>query len=124
MAFINAGTKNADILREINFDKFIVSKAVILRENNLDYLKNARLSFQTLIVPKEKLYFSRFLPVKVVRVPAGFIFGFGFIGFWYFHDFSGSGLTGFIFKVRVFGFPGSRVSTNTRMGIIHKSKSI
>ena len=40
-AFIKAGTKNADILREINFDEFIVSKTVILnhrilRENNLD----------------------------------------------------------------------------------------
>ena len=58
------------------------------------------------------MIFHVFLPVKVHRVPAGFVFGFGFIGFWYFHDFSGSGLTGFSFKVRVLGFLGSRVGTN------------
>ena len=45
------------------------------------------------------------------RVPAGFKFGFGFIGFWFFHVFSGSGLSGLISKVRVFGFLGSRVGT-------------
>ena len=66
----------------------------------------------TLLLTFKELYFSRFLPVKVHRVPAGFVFGFGFIGFWYFHDFSGSGLTGFSFKVRVLGFLGSRVGTN------------
>ena len=45
LAFINAGTKNADILREINFDKFIVSKTVILPENNLDYLHGRQVKF-------------------------------------------------------------------------------
>ena len=45
----------------------------------------------------------------------------GFIGYWYFHNFLGSGLTGFIFNVRVFGFLGSRVGTSLKLEITQVS---
>ena len=46
------------------------------------------------------------------RVPSGLNFGFGFGRVWLFYKSSGLGLSGFIFKVRVFGFLGSRVGTS------------
>ena len=48
----------------------------------------------------------------MLRVPAGLNFGFGFVRVSLFQQFSGSGLSGFSFKVRVLGFSGTRPGTN------------
>ena len=56
--------------------------------------------------------FCNFLVIITHRLPWGLNFGFGFGLVWLFYKSLGSGLSGFIFKLRVLGFSGTRGGTN------------